>query len=164
MSTITQGKGNVGRPVKWRRVAFMPNVTYFKPAGTPMKVLEEVSLSIEEAEAIRLKDLEGLEQEQCAERMNISRPTFHRVLGSARHKLADALLNGKAIRIDGGNFEMAVRRFSCSGGHEWEVPFDTMIAGHPQPCPTCNSLNVSSLQPLEHGWGKRRRGRGNRRR
>ena len=95
------------RPIKWRRVAFIPSVTYFKPAGIPLRVLEEVCLSVEEAEAIRLKDTEGLEQEQGAEKMNISRPTFQRVLGSARQKIADALLNGKAIRIEGGNFEMA---------------------------------------------------------
>jgi predicted DNA-binding protein (UPF0251 family) len=95
------------RPHKCRRVAFLPDVTYFKPAGIPMRVLEEVRLSVEEAEAIRLKDLEGLEQEEGAQRMNISRPTFQRVLASARQKTADALLNGKAIRIEGGSFEMA---------------------------------------------------------
>ena len=95
------------RPIKWRRVAFIPEATYFKPAGIPMRILQEVSLSVEEAESVRLKDLEGLEQEQGAERMNISRPTFQRVLGAARQKIADALLNGKAIRIEGGNFEMA---------------------------------------------------------
>jgi predicted DNA-binding protein (UPF0251 family) len=85
----------------------LPNVTSFKPAGIPLRVLEEVRLSVEEAEAIRLKDLEGLEQEQGAEKMNISRPTFQRVLTSARQKMADALLHGKAIRIKGGNFEIA---------------------------------------------------------
>ena len=94
------------RPIKCRRVAFMPGVTYFKPAGIPMRMLDEICLSVEEAEAIRLKDLEDLDQEQCAERMNISRPTFQRVLGSARKKIADVLLNGKAIRIEGGNFEI----------------------------------------------------------
>ena len=95
------------RPIKWRRVAFIPSVTYFKPAGIPLRALGEVRLSVEEAEAIRLKDLEGLEQEPSAEKMNISRPTFQRVLVSARQKIAEALLNGKAIRIEGGNFEMA---------------------------------------------------------
>jgi len=157
MSVSLEGghTGNVGRPIKWRRVAFTPEVTYFKPAGTPMRILQEVCLSVEEAEAIRLKDLEGLEQQDCAERMSISRPTFHRVLGSARNKLADALLNGKAIRIDGGNFEMAVRRFRCADGHEWEVPFEAMIAGPLQPCPTCRSPNIMPLQPLTYGWGTR---------
>lgn len=95
------------RPVKWRRVSFIPGATYFKPAGIPMRVLDEVRLTVEEAEAIRLKDLEALEQEDGAEKMNISRPTFQRVLAAGRKKIADALLNGKAIRIEGGNFEMA---------------------------------------------------------
>jgi len=95
------------RPRKCRRVAFLPQVTYLKPVGIPLRALDEVEVSVEEAEAIRLKDLEGLEQEQGAERMNISRPTFQRILASGRQKIADALLNGKAIRIEGGNFEIA---------------------------------------------------------
>jgi predicted DNA-binding protein (UPF0251 family) len=95
------------RPPKCRRVAFLPEATYFKPAGIPLRLLDEIRLSVEEAEAIRLKDLEGLEQEQGAAKMNISRPTFQRVLASARQKIAEALLNGKAIRIEGGNFEVA---------------------------------------------------------
>ncbi len=61
------------RPRKCRRVVFMPEVTYFKPAGIPLRDLDEVRLSVEEAEAVRLKDLEGLEQQQCAEKMNVSR-------------------------------------------------------------------------------------------
>jgi predicted DNA-binding protein (UPF0251 family) len=97
----------MSRPFKCRRVAFMPGVTYFKPAGIPLRYLEEVRLSVEEVEALRLKELEGLEQVQGAQKMNISRQTFQRVLASARHKVADALLNGKAIRIEGGNFEIA---------------------------------------------------------
>jgi predicted DNA-binding protein (UPF0251 family)/predicted Fe-Mo cluster-binding NifX family protein len=96
------------RPQKCRRVEFLPGVTYFKPAGIPLKNLEEIAMSVEEAEALRLKDLEGMEQEQGAEKMNVSRPTFQRVLASARQKIADALLNGKAIRIEGGNFEIAL--------------------------------------------------------
>jgi uncharacterized protein len=96
----------VARPFKCRRVAFMPGVTYFKPAGIPLRMLEENRISVEEAEALRLKDVEGLEQKEGAKKMNISRPTFQRVLSSARKKIADALLNGKAIRIEGGNFEI----------------------------------------------------------
>ena len=148
-----------GRPPKARTVGFVPEVTYFKPAGIPLRVLEEVRLSVEEAEAIRLKDLEGLEQEQCAERMSISRATFQRVLGSARQKLADALLNGKAIRIEGGNFELALRRFACAKGHEWDIPFEAMVGGPPQLCPTCNTSNILPLQPPGFVWGGRCRGR-----
>jgi len=95
------------RPIKHRRVFYIPEVTYFKPAGIPLRVLEESRLSVEEVEAIRLKDLDGMEQEECAEKMNVSRQTFQRVLGSARHNIADALFNGKAIRIEGGNFEIS---------------------------------------------------------
>jgi len=149
------------RPTKCRRVASLPDVTYFKPAGIPLRTLEEVRLSVEEAEAIRLKDLEGFEQEQGAERMNISRPTFQRVLASARQKIADALLNGKAIRIEGGSFEMAFRTFRCLNEHEWEVPFEVMISAPPQLCPTCNTPNIEPLLPVGfggrgRGWGRHR--------
>ena len=95
------------RPLKQRLVSYIPEVTYFKPAGVPLRVLEESRLSVEEVEALRLKDLDGLEQEECAEKMNISRQTFQRVLGSARRNIADALLNGKAIRVEGGNFAIS---------------------------------------------------------
>jgi len=149
----------MGRIPKWRRVAFIPEVTFFKPEGVSLGILEEVCLSVEEVEAIRLKDLAGLEQEECAQRMNISRPTFHRVLGSARSKLANALLNGKAIRIEGGNFEMAMRRFRCLNGHEWGVPFEVMITAPPHSCPTCKTLNILPTQPPGFGWGRKGQGR-----
>jgi len=156
------------RPQKCRRVEFLPNVTYFKPAGVPLRVLDEVTLTVEEAEAIRLKDLEGLEQQEGAERMNISRPTFQRVLVSARQKLADAFLNGKAIRIEGGKFGMDMNRFRCFNGHEWGVPFEVVANGPPELCPTCNTTNISALLPIGIGYGTRgpggrRGGRGNRR-
>jgi len=136
----------------------MPGVTYFKPAGIPLRSLEEIRLSVEEAEALRLKDLEGLEQEQGAEKMNISRPTFQRVLASARKKMADALLNGKAIRIEGGNFEMSPRRFRCANNHEWEVPFEAAVQATSQICPVCNEPSVELLMPAGFGWGGKGRG------
>ncbi|MBN1368865.1 MAG: DUF134 domain-containing protein [Dehalococcoidaceae bacterium] len=95
------------RPHKCRHIGFMPDVTYFKPQGIPMRFLEEVSLSFEEIEAVRLKDMEGLEQEQAAVRMQISRPTFQRILASARNKIATAILNGNAIRIEGGHYKVS---------------------------------------------------------
>jgi predicted DNA-binding protein (UPF0251 family) len=146
------------RPIKWRRVDSIPSVTHFKPAGIPLHSLVEVNLTVEEVEAIRLKDLENLEQEECAQRMQISRPTFHRVLESARKKLAEALLNGKAIRIEGGNFELATRRFRCGNdGYEWDVPFDKMIAGHPSVCPSCQSTEIQPAPGF--GFGMKGRGR-----
>jgi len=148
----------MGRRQIWRKVSFIPPITYFKPAGTPLATLGEVNLLVEEAEAIRLKDLEGLEQEESAQKMNISRTTFSRILDSARQKIADALLNGKAIRIEGGNFEMEVRRFRCISGHEWEVPFETMISAPPDLCPKCDTPSIMPLLPPGIG-----RGRGGRR-
>ena len=100
------------RPKLCRRVGFNPNVTYFKPRGIPLCELEESNLEIDEFEAIRLKDLDGLEQEECAEKMNISQPTFHRLILSARRKIADAIVNSKAIKIEGGNFKFSNK---CKG-------------------------------------------------
>jgi len=149
----------MSRPIKWRRVDSLPQVGYFKPAGVPLGGLDEVVLSVEEVEAIRLKDAEGLQQAECAERMHISRPTFHRVLESARSKLADALIHGKAIRIEGGTFEMAMRRFRCiNDGKEWDVPFEKMVMGRPQSCPECHSIDIQPVSPP--GFGGRGMGRG----
>jgi predicted DNA-binding protein (UPF0251 family) len=146
----------MARPRKCRRVESIPGVNYFKPPGIPLRTLEEVLLSLEEVEAVRLKDLEGLEQEQGAESMSISRATFQRILASARRKIADALLNGKAIRIEGGSFEMASSRFKCLNGHEWEVPFEVMTKEPPKLCPTCDTPGIEPLTPV----GQRRRERG----
>ena len=104
------------RPRLCRRVNFEPNVTYFKPRGVPLFGLEESILTIEEFEAVRLKDLEGLEQEECAKKMNISQPTFHRLVLSARKKIADALVSGKAIKIEGGNYKMPNSNETGVGG------------------------------------------------
>ncbi len=98
------------RPRRCRRVFCEPNVTFFKPAGIRMIELEESILTVDEFEAVRLKDLEGIEQEEAAKKMNISQPTFHRLLLVARKKIADAIVNGKAIKIHGGNYRVR-RRF-----------------------------------------------------
>ena len=85
-----------------RKIEGAPGITYFKPAGTPMRMLEEISLTLDEFEAVRLADLEGLYQEQAALKMGVSRPTFSRIVESARKKIAEALVHGKALRIGGG--------------------------------------------------------------
>lgn len=104
----------MARPTKERRIEFIPENKYFKPAGIPMRDIEEVSLTLEEVEAVRLKDMEELNQEECASRMNVSRPTFQRVLIEARRKIADALITGKAIRFHGGDYKLADKYFHCS--------------------------------------------------
>jgi predicted DNA-binding protein (UPF0251 family) len=90
----------MSRPKKERCIRCQPNALYFKPRGIPLIQLEEVGLSLDELEAIRLADYEGLYHEQAAEKMNISRPTFGRILGEARRKLAEVLVEGKALRIE----------------------------------------------------------------
>jgi predicted DNA-binding protein (UPF0251 family) len=156
----------VARPEKLRCVAQLPNVSFFKPVGISVNAVQGVRLSLEELESIRLKDLEGLEQEECAQQMRISRPTFHRILESARKKLADALTNGKAIQIEGGNFELAQRLFRCGDdGHEWNVPFETMAQKLPLSCPKCLSANIQPMPLPSFGSGRGcgRRFRGGRR-
>lgn len=94
----------MARPVKWRRIENIPSVLSFSPGGEIAEDMEVNTLLLEEIEALRLKDLEGLEQEECALKMEVSRPTFQRILLSAREKVTDSLINGKAINIEGGNF------------------------------------------------------------
>ena len=131
----------MARPVNCRRVGSMPQSDYFKPRGIPLSVLEEVVLTVDEFEAIRLADLEGLYQEQAAEKMNVSRQTFGRIIESAHKKVADVLVGGKALKIEGGEFEMAsMRNFSCYDcQHSWGLPYGT---GRPGSCPSCRSGNI----------------------
>ncbi len=131
----------MARPKCPRLIAEAHNTAYFKPRGIPMYNLQETALTFDELEAVRLADLEGLYQEQAAQRMNVSRATFGRIVESAHHKIADALINGKAIKIEGGVIQVAQKRmFQCSDcEHSWEVPFGT---GRPAACPQCGSKNL----------------------
>ena len=88
------------RPTKPRRVCFNPGVTYFKPRAIPLSLLEEVNLGMDELEVLRLCDHEGLEQKEAAVKMNISQSTLQRILTSARKKIAEAIVEGKAIKIN----------------------------------------------------------------
>lgn len=92
------------RPRRCRMVGLRPKITHFKPAGARMTEIDDSTLTVDEFEALRLKDLESLDQKEAAKKMNISQPTFHRLILSARKKVTDAIVNGKAIKIEGGNF------------------------------------------------------------
>lgn len=92
------------RPKHCRYVERKPGVTYFKPRGIPMTELTESLLTVEGLEALRLADLEGLTASEGAERMRISRHTFGRTLAQARRAVADALVNGRALCIEGGTY------------------------------------------------------------
>ena len=87
------------RPKLNRCINFDPKVTYFKPQGVPMRYLDIVELSMEEIEALRLKNIEQLDQGECASKMNTSQSTFQRILSSAYSKVTRALVDGKAIKI-----------------------------------------------------------------
>jgi predicted DNA-binding protein (UPF0251 family) len=93
------GRGRSGRPRLRRFVRFNPQVTYFKPQGIPLRTLEVVKLTVEELEALRLKNIEGLDQTECAQKMKTSQSTFQRILTSAYKKISQALVKGKAIRV-----------------------------------------------------------------
>ena len=156
------------RPLKARRIGCKPDSNYFKPQGIPLGDLGEVVLTMDELEAVRLADFEGIYQEAAAKRMNISRQTFGNIIKSAHHKIADALVNAKALRIEGGVVTMVEKLFNCSEcKHGWSVPYGM---GRPGECPECGGSNVHrSLD--DRGRGRRggsgrgksrlRKGRGN---
>jgi len=111
----------MARPKNPRRVAVGPVATYYKPRGIPMGSLEEVGLNLDEFEAIRLADLEGMYQQPAAEAMGVSRQTFARMLESGRRKVADALVHGKALRIEGLE-PAAGTRYCPRCRHVWVYP------------------------------------------
>jgi uncharacterized protein len=104
------------RPHCCRRIAGRPGASVFKPVGVPLRELEEIVMTLDEFEAMRLADLDGLYQEPAAEQMSISRPTFSRIIESARRKMADALVHGKALRIEGGPVRLEGHR--CCRFHD----------------------------------------------
>lgn len=125
------------RPLKDRLVAFNPDVSYFKPRGIPLMELEEVILKVDECEAIRLADLMNLSHEDAGQQMGVSRATFGRIVQRARRCIADAVINGKAIRIEGGQYRLVsdLRVFFCKTcDNRWQEPLGT---GPPHECPSC---------------------------
>ncbi|MFP4403582.1 MAG: DUF134 domain-containing protein [Candidatus Woesearchaeota archaeon] len=97
------------RPRKIKFVNFKPEVTYFKPRAVPLSKLEEVEITMDELETMRLSNIEKINQLEAAEKMNIHQSTFQRTLIRAREKITDALINGKAIKIHGGEYKMPGR-------------------------------------------------------
>lgn len=129
----------MARPHKCRHVQIIPGVTYFKPRGIPMSSLEEVKLTVDEFEALRLADFEALSHEQAAENMKISRATFGRIIEKARHTVVDALLNGKAVLIEGGNYRTGeFREFHCRHcNRKWSL---TAFTKKNKNCPHCKQI------------------------
>lgn len=155
----------MARPTKWRRIENIPTIPYFVPSGKDVPELAQNILKLEELEAVRLKDLEGMEQIECAEKMGVSRPTFQRILLSAREKITDSLVNGKSIRIEGGNFTQNICPVRCLDcGKEWRESFEHLksIKSGEYTCPNCRSTRVICEETYKgkfcrkncckHGW------------
>lgn len=129
----------MSRPTKFRRVDSFPTADHFLPQGKPKCEIEETILKIEELEAMRLKDIEDLNQEECAERMQVSRQTFQNIIDTARKKIAVALLEGNAIRISGGHYTTKQCKFKCMDcGNIYEINFEQ----DKDACPSCKSEKV----------------------
>lgn len=104
------------RPFKCRKVFSEPKAYYFKPRAVPLCELEEVILQLDEFQALSCCELERKDQTAAAAKMKVSRQTFGTILASARRKLADAVVNGKALKIEGGPVELM--RGPCGGEHK----------------------------------------------
>ncbi len=155
----------MARPTKWRRIENIPTVPYFVPSNNGIAEVPDNIIKLEELEAIRLKDLIGLEQGECAEKMEVSRPTFQRILLSAREKIADSLINGKTIHIEGGYFTQNICPVKCLDcGKEWMESFENLelIKTGAYSCPDCSSSNIMCEQTCKGKFCKRNCWRNNR--
>jgi predicted DNA-binding protein (UPF0251 family) len=145
------------KPRKKRNVLHPPWMHTFGPHGHDFPGSgQEVVLSVDEYESIRLADHENLKQEEAAARMNISRPTFTRLIDSARKKIADAMVNGKIIKIKGGSYIFLKNRLRCmSCGNMWDIDSSSQVKN----CPSCGGSQIEdcgSKFGMGRGLGHRR--------
>ncbi len=128
------------RRKRWRRVSREPTVSVFKPTGIPARNLQEVRITVDEFEALRLADYEGMNQREASEIMAVSQPTFHRILSSAREKVAKGLVEGCVLRIEGGRYVLSDGSgvIVCQDcGHEMNPRHSTIST-----CPSCHSPQI----------------------
>lgn len=147
-------------PYRKRRVHQPPHFKNFKPSGIPRKRLETLTITVDEYEALRLADYEGLEHLQASERMAISRPTFTRLIEKARQKIARVIIDGMELIVEGGNFEFqnTLRRCRDCGDEQLSVPDKNS-----EDCPECGSDNIEDMarnylenkNPLKKERGKK---------
>jgi predicted DNA-binding protein (UPF0251 family) len=132
----------MSRPQKERIVHQPPLFADFKPIGVKMNLLKQVSLSLDEYEAFRLADYMGLSQDEAANEMEISRSTFTRLIEKARSNIAQLIVNGSALNIDGGNIHFRKNIIRCNNcGHMFNINIDKSISN----CPECNSTNLLNI-------------------
>ena len=138
----------MARPQKSRFVKIDPKANYFKPRGIPMVDLEQVQLTLDELESLRLADFLGMSHEKAGKQMGVSRATFGRIIEQARKTVANALIYGKAISVEGGNYkkvdDLAGNRvFLCDHCKcRWEESRGT---GRPESCPSCGRQTFNRI-------------------
>ena len=151
----------MARPRKNRFIWGNPVSTFFRPGDIRISPSEYITLSFDEFEAIRLADLEGLYQEEAAKMMRISRQTFGRILQEAHKKIAASLVQGKLLKIEGGNYIMSEVFFYCHHcGNRWVMESKDKI---PQECPECKNTAIRMIRKGEPFRWEFGRGRGPRR-
>ena len=125
-----------------RRVNLPPKFHNFKPSGIPRNMLETILLTYDEYEAVRLADYLGKEHLEASKMMNISRPTFTRLIDRARKKIAQAIINGMELTIEGGNVDFANALYRCRAcGEEEILPIDAEV----EKCNECGSDDIEDL-------------------
>ena len=143
-------------PYRKRRIHMPPRFGHFKPAGVPRRLLKRIDLTLDEYEAIRLADYEGLEHLEAAGKMNISRSTFTRLIERARHKVAEVVVDGREMVIEGGNVDLVNTLLRCADCGELSPgPVDPEAKN----CRDCGSENIEDLAARSFGRGRRGRGR-----
>ena len=132
----------MARPQNKRIVHEPPIFTHFKPVGVRSSNLRQVELTLDEFEAFRLVDYNGLSHAEAADEMEISRSTFTRLIEKTRRKIADFLIHGKVLTISGGNIHFRRNIISCNScGHKFNTNFNSLTTQ----CPICHSKNIINL-------------------
>lgn len=128
----------MARPRRFRRILEEPQIRCFKPEGENLESSNPIKITIDEFEAIRLRDYHDIQQKRSAEIMGISQPTFHRILTSARKKISNALIEGNMIIIVGEDYITDKKRYKCNAcGFEWLSPEKEY-----DKCPDCQSKDI----------------------
>ncbi len=139
---VVKERDKMARPEKERTVYNPPLFTEFKPLGAAARFLGEIQMSLDEYEAFRLTDYEGLLHEEAANEMGISRSTFTRLIEKSRKKIAELIINGKLLSIDGGNIHFRKNIIRCNDcGYMFKINFQTTF----DKCPECDSSNLINL-------------------
>ena len=132
------------RPKRKRKLGYLPENHRFCPDIYCKEGNREVIISLDELESIRLSDFEELEQTEASEKMDISRGTYQRILVSAHKKVADALIHGRAIKVEGGSYTLNDCSAHCQNcGHKWSAPCNELFDTENGNCPKCGEKMIS---------------------